>query len=274
MLDAWDCYELCVQSPRHVSAFLRGVHANEPTVLREDFCGTAALATRWCEDGAARGEHARALGVDLDEAALQRGRARAATSGVAHAVHLVRGDCLPGCALAPPDDGADVIFVGNFSIGYIHDRRLLLDYLKVCRSRLQRGQGGFGGGVFVCDLYGGASAFTLGGFERRHPSRGREVIRYAWAHEAADPATGMVRNAISFRVELDGEVVQELPRAFVYEWRLWSLPELRDACAEAGFISTHLYKDVNVAPGQAPIEVASPDELGADWIVLLAARTA
>ena len=34
-LDRFDCYELCVQSPRHVAAFLRGVHGNEPVVLRD-----------------------------------------------------------------------------------------------------------------------------------------------------------------------------------------------------------------------------------------------
>lgn len=84
--------------------------------------------------------------------------------------------------------------------------------------------------------------------------------------------TAMVRNSISFRVEIDGEVVQEWPRAFVYEWRLWGLAELCDAMLEAGFARVEVYKDVNVAPGEAPRPVRTPDELGEDWIVLVAAR--
>jgi hypothetical protein len=35
--------------------------------------------------------------------------------------------------------------------------------------------------------------------------------------------------------ERDGEIVED---AFVYRWRLWSAPELRDAMAEAGFEET------------------------------------
>jgi hypothetical protein len=84
--------------------------------------------------------------------------------------------------------------------------------------------------------------------------------------------TAMVRNSISFRVEVDGEVVQEWPRAFVYEWRLWSLVELREAMLEAGFSRVEVFKDVNIAPGHAPKPVESPSELGEDWIVLVAAR--
>jgi hypothetical protein len=30
-------------------------------------------------------------------------------------------------------------------------------------------------------------------------------------------------------------------RAFRYEWRLWSLPELRDLLAEAGFSASEVY---------------------------------
>ena len=140
------------------------------------------------------------------------------------------------------------------------------------RRPIARGNAGFGGGVFVCDTYGGASAFQLGSLTRKHPSRGREIIHYHWQHEEADPLTSMVTNSISFRVEVDGEIIQELPRAFVYRWRLWSIAELREAMTEAGFASTEVYTDCNIAPGQAPRPVASA-ELGPDWIALIAART-
>ncbi len=285
-LDRFACYELCVQSPRHVSAFLRGVHGNKPVVLREDFCGTAALSQRWLEDAARLGEAASAIAIDLDPEAINRARTSASHSsspreGAAGWVgSSSRSSFSPSLQLlcadstkpSNPDPGCDVIFVGNFSIGYLHTRRELVEYLKLSRSRLERGNAGFGGGVFVCDTYGGASAFQLGSLTRKHPSRAREIIHYHWQHEDADPLTAMVTNSISFRVEVDGEIVQEMPRAFVYRWRLWSIAELRDAMTEAGFVFTEVYADCNLAPGQTPSPV-SPGELKDDWIVLVTGRT-
>lgn len=183
---------------------------------------------------------------------------------------MLRGDC------RDPDVGqsaaADVVFVGNFSIGYLHTRSELVNYLRLSRERLARGGGGFGGGIFVCDTYGGASAFKLGSLTRKHPSRTGEIIHYHWAHEAADPLTGMVTNSISFKVEREGEIVQELPRAFVYRWRLWPIVELREAMMEVGFVSTEVYTDCNVAPGEVPRAVSDPAELKEDWIVLVVGR--
>lgn len=278
MLDPFDCYELCVQSPRHIVTFLRAVHGNEPVVLGEDFCGTAAVSRRWCTDSTTRGETARAVCVDIDAKSLDRAAMLSRADGTERNIDFVCADVLqplrPPPNPLPPGEGADIVFVGNFSIGYIHTRPALIDYLRRSRERLSRGAAGFGGGVFVCDTYGGAGAFRLGGIERTHPSRGRELIRYTWVHEEADPITAMVTNAISFRVSLDGDIIAEYPRAFVYRWRLWSLAELREAMFEAGFVSVEVHKDVNLAPGEPPRPITDPRDLGDDWVVLVVGRTA
>jgi hypothetical protein len=268
MLDRHDCYELCVQSPRHVAAFLHALHPGA-IVLREDFCGTGSLAVRWIQEGLRIGDMRRSLAVDMDPDPLAKGRSAAASLNVTDQIQWRCEDALS----TGPSEPADIIFVGNFSIGYIHDRKTLVRYFKACVQRLKLGNHGFGGGVFVCDTYGGATAFQLGGFERKHPSRGREIIRYQWMHESADPLTGMVENSISFRIELDGEIIHELPRAFTYRWRLWSLTELKDAMLDAGFVSTEIHRDVNVAPGETPMALAPGDELPADYIVLVVGRT-
>ena len=274
MLDKHDCYELCVQSPRHVVSLLRALHGNEPIVLREDFCGTAAVARRWCEEARARGEPARAWAADLDVECMTRAREHSRAAGIGDMLTTLHADLLAdehgGGMGVGMGEGADVVFVGNFSIGYARTRESLLAYLRRCKRHLDLGLGGFGGGVFVCDTYGGASAFALGGLERRHPSRGREVVHYVWQHEAADPTTSMVRNSIGFRVELEGEIVAEYPRAFVYEWRLWSIAELREAMRDAGFVRTAVYQDLNLAPGQPAVPVSDEKPLGADWIVAVA----
>lgn len=267
--DPFDCYELTVQSPRHITTFLRAVHGNHPIHLREDFAGTAAVSRQWITEARRAGELARAIAVELDPATIARAKSRIAEANSTDSITLLESECIHASDRHP----ADLIFVGNFSIGYIHTRADLLSYLTASRERLARGNAGFGGGIFACDTYGGASAFKLGGLERRHPGRRGEIIRYSWLHEKADPLTHMVENSISFRVEVDGEVIREYPHAFTYHWRLWSIAELREAMLEAGFTTTEVYKDVNIAPGQPAVPIRSPFELGEEWIVLISGRT-
>ncbi len=248
-MDRFECYELCVQSPRFVVPFLRAVHGGEPVVLREDFCGTAAISRRWVEDGKRAGQKWRAVGVDVDAEVIERARAENERAGMGEEIRLVRGDVLE----VTDSDGCDVMFVGNFSIGYIHQRVALVRYLRASRVRLARGNAGFGGGVFVCDLYDGPGAFKEGSITRVHPGRSREMVRYTWEHREADALTGMVVNAIHFQVEVDGEVVARYPDAFAYEWRLWSIREMREAMREAGFASTEVYQDVGPSTEEGPL---------------------
>lgn len=266
-MDRHDCYELCVQSPRHVTMFLRALHGGDPRVLREDFSGTATISRRWILEAQRAGVVAHAVAVDLDEESLARGAREAELDGTAPWLRLVRGDVLE--APTGPSEACDVIFVGNFSIGYIHQRSTLVEYLRHSRERLLQGAGGWGGGIFVCDIYDSPGKFELGALKRSHTSRGREIVHYTWEHRDADALTAMVTNAIHFRVELDGEIVSELTDAFVYRWRLWSIAELREALLEAGFASSEVHADVNEHP--APIEHGR--ELGKSGIVCVVGRT-
>jgi SAM-dependent methyltransferase len=259
-------YELCVQSTRHLVPFLRAVHGQDPRVLGEDFAGTAALSHHWVGDVT----DGRAVAVDLDAAALGY---RAPDDRVS--VHLA-----DVCDVAEP---ADVVFVGNFSIGYRRTRADLVAYLRHVRSRLNPG------GVFVCDTYGGESAFLIGEVHRDHwitgenlpealaPHHGKRV-RYTWEQRDADPATGLVTDICHFRiVDAGGTIDLELLDAFVYEWRLWSIPELRDALIEAGFDSTEVYaKTADAVDAEGNVYVRPIDdggeELDESFIVLVAAR--
>ena len=272
-MDRFALYELCVQSPRHVVGFLHAVHGNRPTILREDFCGTAAVSRRWVDEGIRRGEVFSAIAVDVDQTTLDWAKLKASDNPVIAAhIQFLRGDCTS--AQAPAHDvGADIIFVGNFSIGYIYTRSELLSYLRDSRDRLSKANSGFGGGIFVCDLYGGASAFTLGGLHRRYSGPKGEQIHYNWLHEEADAQTCIVQNSISFRVIESDDAVIEFPREFVYRWRLWSIPELRDVMLEAGFSSAEVHVDCNIAPGEVPVSISDASSLMEDWIVLVVGRT-
>lgn len=262
-LSRYDLYELTVQNPAALVPFLRAVHGHQPRVLGEDFCGSGALAQAWVASVAS----GRAIAVDIDPEPL----ARLKRSKNSSKITVLRSDV----RRVPSSRKADLIFVGNFSIGEIHDRRELIKYLKVARARLNRR----GGGVFVCDTYGGETAFTRGGVTRMHPGPPGDPtvrIRYTWQQREADPLTGLVENALHYRVERAGTVVQELSDAFVYRWRLWSVPELRDAMREAGFKSTEVYAklaDAKDTEGNHYVRPLGPDdELDDSFIVCVVGR--
>jgi SAM-dependent methyltransferase len=226
-------YERCVQAPELVVPFLRRLHGGSPRILGEDFCGTAAVSREWTRTD----PEASAIAVDHDAQVL----ARAAGT---ERVELVHGDVRE--VTAP----CDLLFVGNFSIGELETRAELLAYLRHARSRLSPG------GLFVCDTYAGAGAWRTGSVERRHWTSPGVCVRYAWEQREADPLTSRVVDALHFRIEEAGEVVEELHDAFVYRWRLWSVAELREALLEAGFESTRTANEL--APG-AREEPADPD---------------
>lgn len=254
-MDRFDLYERCVQSPKDLVPLLRAIHSGNPAVLGEDFAGTAALSCAWIEAVA----NGRATAVDLDETALFRHGEDGRIERVAADVRTV-------------STPADVVFVGNFSIGYLHTRGELVEYLRHARARLATADG-----VFVCDTYGGDSAFLTGHVHRPHRLPDGRTCRYTWEQRHADPLTGMVTNAIHFRIEDAGVITDELMDAFVYEWRLWSVPELRDAMGEAGFVRTDVYAKLADAvddEGNAYVEaVRDPDDLDESFIVLVAGRT-
>jgi hypothetical protein len=249
-----ELYELCVQSPKDLVPLIRAIHGNEPAILGEDFAGTSALSHLWVEQS-----DSAAIAVDFDAEALAYRRNQP----------QITKHC---CDVREISDQTDVLFVGNFSIGYLHTRNELVEYLKHARKRLDSS-----GGVFICDTYGGETAYTLGGVHRAHPMPGGKLCRYTWEQHEADPTTGMVTNLIHFRIERAGIIEEEMFGAFVYEWRLWSIPELRDAMADAGFRETQVYAklaDAVDGDGNAYITpVQDPeDELEDSFIVLVAGR--
>ena len=270
-----------MQRPGEVVRILRAVHAaaagpagdaaTAAKVLHEDFSGTGAVSREWVRTNA----DARAIATDLATDALRLGESLAAGEGIGPGRIIWRcADVRPGGENGAANEAnatatrADVIFVGNFSIGELHSRAELNDYLRSAKSRLATG------GVFVCDTYGGAAAFRTGLVHRTHEGREPgERILYTWEQRSVDPFTMRVENALHFRIEQDGEIVAQHFDAFVYCWRLWSVAELRDAMAEAGLANTTVVRGVADAGGREMPEPAVADAASAEHhIVCVAAR--
>ena len=190
-------------------------------LLREDFSGTSLMACDWV----ARHPDNRAFAVDLDPEPL--------AWGLAHNVSKLRPEQAARLELIQADvldaecDPVDVCVAFNFSYFLFKTRAELLGYLKKARSTLKEE------GILLVDVYGGAEAQTT-------MTETRELdadFDYVWDQDIFDPITHDVVNYIHFEFP-DGS---EMRKAFRYDWRLWSMPELRDLMKQAGFKETRVY---------------------------------
>ncbi|MDE2346420.1 MAG: class I SAM-dependent methyltransferase, partial [Gammaproteobacteria bacterium] len=121
-------------------------------------------------------------------------------------------------------------------------------------------------GLFLLDAYGGYDAFRQMS-ERQKFSR----FTYVWEQADYDPVSGDTTCHIHFSFP-DGS---RLRRAFTYHWRLWTLPEIRELLAEAGFSRIQVYLegwDESREEGNGVFEPAERGEADAAWIAYLAAE--
>ena len=232
--DRYELYEAAVQDVdfdldlfQRVYRRLRG----RPCLrLREDFCGTARLASTWVE----RRRERRAWAVDLNPRPLAWARANhlPALGSAVERLRLLRGDVR---RVRTPR--VDVIAALNCSYWVFRRRAQLLDYFRHVRRALA------GGGLLFLDAFGGEGAMRALVERRRvrgmRRADGARVppFTYVWEQKSFNPVDARLKAAI--HLELEGG--RALRNAFTYDWRMWSLPELGDLLGEAGFADVHVY---------------------------------
>ncbi len=229
-------YEVAVQSVQWELDFLARLYqrrnGREARRFREDFCSTAALATAW----ALRDPKNHAVAVDLDPEPLAWARRHRLpfVPEAAPRVRLVRAD-----VRRPRQPPVDVACALNFSWWVFHQRAQVLAYLKAARAGLRPG------GLLVMDAFGGADA-EKALIERTRKARGRTpdglptpAFTYVWDQARVNALDRRLLAYIHFELR-DG---RKLQRAFVYDWRMWTLPELRELAAEAGFRDFEIYSE-------------------------------
>jgi hypothetical protein len=251
-------YQLAVQSPvedvRFLARLYRGLRGREARHLREDFCGTALLCAAWV-----RGKKPRtAEGYDISRSTLEWGRAHnfPPLGARAERIRLFARDVRTRSARRP-----DLRCAQNFSYFVFKRRADLVRYFASARADLARG------GLFVLDIYGGPDAME-------EESEEREIeagFTYVWEQRRYVPATGDYEAHIHFRFP-DGS---EIKRAFSYDWRLWTLPEVKDALADAGFRRIDSYWEGTDADGESGNGIFRRSERGENcpaWVTYLVAR--
>jgi SAM-dependent methyltransferase len=256
LADPHELYEASVQSVSHEVEFLDSAFieltGRKARTLREDFCGTAAAACEWVKVYGRR----EAVAVDIDPKVLAWGRKHHVARlkpKQRERLRLIEGD------VRTVDTGiVDLAVAFNFSWWTFKTRPELLRYFRAVHATLADD------GVFVLDIYGGSDAY-----DEQEEETDYGLFTYVWDQHAFDPVSARYICYIHFRFP-DGS---ELPRAFSYDWRLWTLPELRELLAEAGFERSVVYWQGEDEEGEPSGEfsIVKRGEADPAWIAYVAA---
>ena len=120
-------------------------------------------------------------------------------------------------------------------------------------------------GLFFLDAFGGPDASDL----TKETTR-IEGFTYIWEQAEFEPVTSRILCHIHFKFP-DGSKIK---RAFTYDWRLWTLPELRELLAEAGFGKTRVFWEGDDGTGSGNGEFTEHATGTADlaWIAYIVAE--
>ncbi len=255
--DRHDLYQESVQNPPFEVEFLTKLYHSyrdkRPTVLREDFCGTAILCCEWARQIA----DGRAFGIDLDRPTLEWGRENNLSE--LNPEQRSRIDLLEKNVLDAVDVSADVVAAFNFSYFVFKTRRHLREYFDKVYESLPED------GIFVLDLYGGPEAQVA----QEESTEQDPGFDYVWDQDFYNPITGEAICHIHFDLP-DGS---RMEKAFTYDWRLWSMPEVRDALEETGFKAVDVYwegtDEDGDGDGEFTLSVEGDD--ASAWVAYIAA---
>ncbi|MDH5184529.1 MAG: class I SAM-dependent methyltransferase [Gammaproteobacteria bacterium] len=189
-------------------------------IIREDFAGTMNTSCEWVR----RGDDHEAIGVDLDEDVLAWGREHnigPLTDEQKSRIEIVAGD-----VFEVKTRPVDAVLAMNFSYWIFETRETLREYFRKVRETLTDD------GILFLDMFGGYEAFQ----ELEEP-RECDGFDYIWDQSDYDPMSGHMKCHIHFEFE-DGS---RMEKAFSYEWRLWTLPEIRELLVEAGYSKVTVY---------------------------------
>jgi len=255
--DIHELYEQSVQAVDLEVEFLqdtfRALRGREAVSLREDFCGTASLSCQWVRSG----PHRYATGVDIDAGVLDWGRRNrvARLPEVARArVKLLNDD-----VRRVTTDPVDLVGAFNFSYFCFKTRGEMRDYFTRVHGSLNAG------GLLFLDAFGGPEASDL--TKEKTKLRG---FTYVWEQAEFEPVTSRIVCHIHFKFS-DGSKIK---RAFTYDWRLWTLPELHEILLEAGFSKVRVYweGDDGDGGGNGEFKEHATGEPDLAWIAYLVAE--
>lgn len=148
----------------------------------------------------------------------------------------------------------------NFSYFIFQNRKIMKEYfLNVLRSVKKDG-------IFVIDIFGGSLCH-----DENEEKASHRKFTYYWQQENFDPVTNRAKFHIHYRMH--GQAKNE--RVFSYDWRMWTIPELREILEEVGFKRTHVYWEGTTRKGEGDgvFTRTEKGEACQAWIAYIVAET-
>lgn len=221
----YQLYESSVQAHEADVDFIykeyKKIFKKAPLVLREDFGGTAIMACQWVQ------KHSKnlAYSIDLDLEPINYGiknHYSQLSPDQKKRMHYVHGNVLSSYSFKP-----DLIVAFNFSYFTFKKREQQLSYFKKVRKSLGKK------GLFFLDIFGGTECYRV--LEEKTKFKGYD---YFWDCKSFNPINNECLYYIHFKTHKDGIKYE---RVFTYDWRHWTLPEIREILLEAGFSKTVVF---------------------------------
>jgi len=217
--DAVQCTETEIEFFDTTYMKLKG---KKPLVMKEDFCGTALLSVDWVNSDSQRS----AIGVDICVDTLNWAKAnniKPAGKDIESRISLFQKDV---CLVTEPK--ADITCALNFSFCIFKTRDLLRHYFESVLKGLNDD------GILILDMFGGTECQD----ELEEETEMDDYpATYVWEHANFNPIT----NDITCHIHFDFDDDSRIEKAFTYNWRLWSLPEINELLTEAGFSKVRVY---------------------------------
>ncbi len=256
LADRHICYEEAVQCAEAeidiIDSIFKKLKKRQASTLREDFCGTTNTSCEWIK----RRNTNTAICVDLDKDVLDWAKKNKLEK--LSAEQLSRISLINDNVLNVVNDPVDIVLAMNFSYWTFKERKLMIGYFKKIRNAL------VDDGIFFSDAYGGYEAFQ----ELKEKTK-NDDFTYIWDQHKYDPISGSAINHIHFKFK-DGSKIK---KAFTYEWRVWTLPEILEMLVEAGFKPTVYWEQADEdGDGNGEFIPQTEGEADAGWIAYIVSQ--
>ena len=256
--EKYSLYERSVQNPETDIEFINqkfaDIRSQKPLTLREDFGGTGHFCCEWVKQGP---QHLASV-IDLNPEPLGYGKKHHRSKlekNQRKQVHYRQMNVLD-----PATMKTDLVVAFNFSYFIFKQRRELLAYFTQVRNSLKPE------GVFFLDCFGGSECYAPIEEETQH-----DGFKYFWDLDSINP----INNHVIYHIHFKKKGKAKYKKAFSYDWRMWSLPEIRDILEEAGFQHTLVYWEGDSEDGDEggndEFDACEHTEQCESWVVYLAA---
>jgi len=254
--DIHTLYEAAVQCVEAEIDFVdetyKSLRKRNAVILREDFCGTMNTSCEWIR----RRKSNIAYCVDIDQEVLAWGEKThisKLSKSQKNRLNILNAD-----VTTVKTPAADIVLAMNFSYWIFKSRPAMIAYFRRVYNSLARD------GILFLDCFGGFEAF-----KELSESTQYDGFTYTWDQDKYNPITGEGLFYIHFKFD-DGSKIR---KAFTYDWRVWTLPELTEMLAEAGFKPAVYWEGTaDDGDGNGIFSRTTEGEADASWIAYIVAE--